>query len=190
MTTGNGQTQTGELKRIERILRERARALAQTDDEAAEEDTLHLLVFTLGQERYGIDIELVREVRPLDSQTWSRVPCTPDFIVGAVNIRGHIHSVTNIANFLGLSPRPLADTAHVLLVKGGDAGGEGAMELCIVADDIPAVADVPRTDLKAAGGTISDRVLPFVRGVTPDMLLVLDLERLLSDPAIVIHDEQ
>jgi len=190
MMSDLGQERDTRRERIDRILRDRARALAQTDDQDGhEENTLHLLVFTLGHESYGIDIELVREVQPLDGQTWSRVPCTPGFIVGAANIRGHIHSVMNIANFLGLPPRPLAETAHVLLVKGGRAGDEGQMELCIVADDMPEVRDIPRSSVKSAGGTISGRVLPFVRGVTPDMLLVLDLERLLSDPEIVIHDE-
>ena len=117
---------------------------------------------------------------------WSRVPCTPDFIVGAVNIRGRIYSVTDIASFLGLPQRPLSEAAHILLVRGRTQEG---MELCLLADDLPEVVSIPLAGVRPAAATISSKVREYVRGVTADMLIVLDLERLLLDPRIVVHEE-
>ncbi len=172
------------------ILEQRARVLARLPtEEAAEGDTLHLVTFPLGEERYGVEVTLVQEVQPVESQTWSPVPCTPDFIVGAVNIRGRIYSMMDVARFLGLPRRPLSETAHVLLVRGGDQGGEGEVELSILADDVPQVASVPLAEVQPSSATVSTQVQEYVRGVTDDMLIILDVERLLSDPGIIVHKE-
>ena len=172
------------------ILEKRARALARVPaGEEVEEEILHLVTFFLGDECYGVEIDLVQEVQPLQRGTWSRVPCTPDFIVGAVNIRGRIYSVMDVARFLGLPPRPLSETSHVLLVRGGGQEGEAEMELCILADDAPQVARVSLTQVHPSTDTISSRAQEYVRGVTGEMLIILDLERLLSEPRIIVHKE-
>lgn len=171
-------------------LERRARALAGLPtEEAAEGKTLHLVTFPLGEERYGVEATMVQEVQPLERQTWSPVPCTPDFIVGAVNIRGHVYSVMDVGRFLGLPRPPLPETAHVLLVRGGQEGSEGAMELSILADDVPQVASVPLEGVHPSSAAVSAQAQEYVRGVTGDMLIVLDLERLLSEPSIIVHEE-
>jgi purine-binding chemotaxis protein CheW len=172
------------------LLERRAKALARLPtEEAAEGETLHLVTFPLGEERYGMEVALVQEVQPLEPQTWSLVPCTPDFIVGAVNMRGRIYSVMDIARFLGLAPRPLPETAHVLLVQDGDQGGDGEMELGILADDVPQVMSTPLAEVQPPSGTVSSQAQEYVRGVTGDMLMILKVERLLSDSRIIVHEE-
>jgi purine-binding chemotaxis protein CheW len=172
------------------LLEERARALATLPlEEAGEGEVLRLVTFPLAGERYGVEFTLVQEVQPLKSHTWSRVPCSPDFTLGAVNIRGHIYSVMDVACFLGLPSRPLSETAHVLLVRGGDQGGEGEVELGILADDTPQVTSVFLDEVQPSSATVSSQAQEYVRGVTGDMLIILDLERLLSDPRIIVYEE-
>ena len=171
-------------------LERRARALARLPTEVeVESETLHLVTFSLGEERYGVEITLVEGIQPLQSQTWAHVPCTPGFIVGAVNIRGRIYSVMDVGRFLGLPPRPLSETAHVLLVRNGSQGATGEMELGILADDLPQVANIPLTEVQPPSATISNQAQKYVQGVTADMLIILHLERLLSDPAIIVDEE-
>jgi len=171
-------------------LERRARALARLPTEVeAKSETLHLVTFSLGEERYGVEITLVEGIQPLQSQTWAHVPCTPGFIVGAVNIRGRIYSVMDVGRFLGLPPRPLSETAHVLLVRNGSQGATGEMELGILADDLPQVANIPLTEVQPPSATISNQAQKYVQGVTADMLIILHLERLLSDPAIIVDEE-
>ena len=183
------KNQRAEAKNGEKILEARARILARPPQvDIAEEETLHLLSLLLGQERYGVDIRFARETQPLDERNWAPVPCTPDFVVGAVNIRGRIHPIMDVARFLGLPPRPVSETAHVLLVRGSDGEGK-EMELSLLADTLPQTVHVLPSDVTASTVTISARAQEFIRGVTDDMLIILDIERLLSDPGIVIHEE-
>jgi len=172
------------------LLEARARVLAKPiSEEGDEEGILRLITLLLGEERYGVEIDLVREIQPLKEGTWSRVPSTPDFIVGAVNIRGRIHSIMDVARFLGLPARPVTENAHVLLVQGGGGETGDEMELCILADVLPESADIPVAHLQTQQGTVSDQTHDYVHGVTEDLLVILDLGRLLSDPGIVVNEE-
>ncbi|HRC08665.1 MAG TPA: hypothetical protein PLV41_10675, partial [Miltoncostaeales bacterium] len=54
---------------VQRILEERALALAQSTDEQDPGDTVTLVILRLGGERYGVPIEHVREIKPLDRVT-------------------------------------------------------------------------------------------------------------------------
>jgi purine-binding chemotaxis protein CheW len=172
------------------VLERRAQALARLPErEVRKDETLHLVAFRLGEERYAVPITLVQEVHPLDPGSWCRVPCTPAFIVGAVNIRGRIYSVMDVGRFLGLSSRAMSETPHVLLVQGGNLDNRGALALGVLADDVPRVARVPLTELTSSSVSIPTRAQDFVRGVSEDMLIILHLERLLSDPEIIVYEE-
>ena len=171
---------------IQRILEERAKHLVlSVAQEKNESEVLRLVTFLLGQERYGVVITSVKEIQPLQSVTLSRVPCTPDFIVGAVNIRGRIYPVMDIACFLDLPVRPISETPHVLLVEAVGPEGEEKIELCILTDEIPQTVSVSPSEVQPPSTTVSKG---FVRGITGDMLVILDLEHLLSDPRFVVHE--
>lgn len=173
----------------QQILETRARLLARLPKEDIDEgETLYLQSFLLGKERYGVDIKLIQETQPLGSQKWAAVPCTPDFIKGAVNIRGRIYPIMDVARFFGLPARPLSKTAHVLLVRGVNSEGE-VMEISLLADELPQAVRFSQNDVKASTVTISARAQEFIRGITNDMLIILDLNRLLSDPALIVHEE-
>jgi len=171
------------------ILEERARALARLPAEESESETLHLVTFSLGEEHYGVEITLVQEIQPLESHTWSPVPCTPDFIVGAINIRGHVYSMMDMGRFLGLPSRPLSETAHILLVWDEGRGGKEGMELSILTDDLPQVINVPLSKIRPPSAAVSTQAQKYIRGVMADLLIVLDLKRLLADPDIIVHEE-
>ena len=172
------------------ILAARARQLARVPKESeVEGDVLHLVRFNLGEECYAVEIALVREVQTLEVETWSRVPCTPGFIVGAVNIRGRVYSIMDVGSFLGLPDRPISETACVLLVRSGSQGSDGEMELSILVDAMPTVVSISIDAIQPPQTIISPRAQEYVRGVTDEMLVILDLERLLSDSGIIVYDE-
>lgn len=173
---------------VERVLQQRALILAHRPSPEMQEETLRLLTFPLGEEKYGVEITLVREVKPLAGQAWCPVPCTPDFIVGAVNIRGRLYSLMDIAIYLGLRPRATSETAHVLLAATGDWHDGGEMDLAILADGRPGVDTVPLTRIQPPSAVVSGRAQEYVRGIVDDRLIVLDLERLLADPDIVVAE--
>src|SRR5262245_23828892 len=76
---------------IRRQLQQRAARLAATPAMVKQEHELELLVFELSGEFYGIETRYVEAVLPLRQLT--PIPCTPDFVLGVMNVRGHIRSV-------------------------------------------------------------------------------------------------
>jgi len=88
------------LSAAAQILRDRAQVLARPPEQAAAADTLfELLEFRLAQERYAVETRYVREVYPLKDLT--PLPCTPPFVLGVVNVRGHILPVLDLKKFFG-----------------------------------------------------------------------------------------
>src|SRR5690554_4576316 len=86
----DGKNQSS-LAEVKKILKTRAQALAATSvaDSAAVE-SIEILEFELAQEHYAIETHSIREACPLDNLT--ALPCTPDFVMGVVNLRGEILS--------------------------------------------------------------------------------------------------
>src|SRR3989304_2725545 len=78
--------------RINEILTTRAAVLAQVPGVDQGQTVKQYVTFKLGGERYGLDVSLVEEIQPLKDLTL--IPCTPDFVVGAVNIRAGCFSLT------------------------------------------------------------------------------------------------
>jgi purine-binding chemotaxis protein CheW len=167
-------------KKMQAILEERARALARVA-EVGEGEGMQLVVFSLANETYGIETDYVKEVQPL--QHVSPVPCTPNFVVGVINIRGSIYSVVDIRGFFGVPRQEITDLTKVILVNAA------GLEVGILADDVSGAVNVPLAEIKpplAAQATVKEE---YVQGVTKDMLVVLNLEALMRDERIIVHEE-
>lgn len=174
---------------VQEILEQRARALALAPMKE-EEEGLELVTFRRGEERYGVDISLLQEILPFEKETWTRIPCTPDFVVGAINLRGRICSVLDVGRLLGLPPRQPSDKAHVLMIRvEGERKGEETSEVGILADDLPQVRRVAAAEVEPPPESRREQGKEYVRGITGGLLIILDLRRLLADPRIVVDEE-
>jgi purine-binding chemotaxis protein CheW len=166
----------------ERILRARARALARTPPRASAAGAmLELLEFRLASERYAVESRLVQEVHPLRDLT--PLPCTPPFVLGIVNVRGRILPVLDLKKFFDLPERGLTDLHRIILVRGND------LELGLLADVIVGVRNVAADSLQPSLPTLTGIRADFLKGVSDERLVVLDLDRILLDPKIIVHEE-
>ena len=166
--------------RVQGILQNRARALAKST-EVERGETMQMVVLCLANETYGIVTEYVAEVQPLTHL--SPVPCTPAFVKGVINIRGAIYSVIDIRGFFDVGDRPITEMTKVILV------GVAGMEVGILADDVKGAMNIPISDIKVSLATYSGAKEEYVEGVTADMLIILNLEALLSDERIIVNEE-
>jgi purine-binding chemotaxis protein CheW len=162
------------------ILRERARALAR--DPAADqprETEVEVVAFYLAHEIYGIETRLVREVHPLERFT--PLPHTPAFLLGVTNIRGRILPVVDLKRFFGLPEQGLTDLNKVVIVQQ-----EGA-ELGILADSILGVRQIPSASVQGPPTVLEGISTEYLRGVTEDRWVILDVERILTDERMVVR---
>src|SRR3954471_7430010 len=82
-------------ERIEEVYRERAAALAgrgrQDDSSSA---VLRILAFTVGPERYGLELGDVVELLPF--ARWTPVPGGPPQLLGVMNVHGEILAIVDL----------------------------------------------------------------------------------------------
>jgi purine-binding chemotaxis protein CheW len=159
----------------------RARALAQEDAAQATGDHLQVIEFSLAHERYGFEYRFVREVYPL--RDYCPLPGTPPFVLGLVNVRGRLLSIMDLKQLYDLPSQGITDLNKLILLEAGD------MSLAVLADAVLGVRSVPAQALHAPLPTLAGLRAEFLRGLTDDRLIVLDAERLLASPEIIVNDE-
>ena len=162
------------------ILEERAAALARSsDNEETSGETISMVVLAVGDERYGVEVQDVQEIEPLDKLT--PIPGTPAFWAGVVNLRGSMYAVLDVERYLGLpASEPAANPKVALVSRSGLSVG-------LLVDDVAEIRKLGSSEIgpPVAHGSSKAQV---VRGVTPDMLSIVDVEALLADPALVVED--
>ncbi len=164
------------------ILRARALELARIPQQAPAADTmLELLEFNLAAERFAVETRYVREVYPLKHLT--PLPCTPPFVLGIVNVRGRILPVLDIKKFFELPEKGLTDIHRIIFVRGND------LELGLLADVIVGIRSISAGSLQPSLPSLTGIRSDYLKGVTAERLVVLDLARILTDQRIIVHEE-
>jgi purine-binding chemotaxis protein CheW len=164
------------------ILRTRAHALAKTvADEAPTQSLIELLEFRLADEKYGIETTFVQEVCPFKDLT--PLPCTPPFLLGIVNVRGRILPVLDLKRFFELPEPGISDLHRIILVRSDE------LEFGILADVILGVRAIELDSLQTSLPTLTGIRDDYLMGVSAERLIVLDMNRILRDPRIIVQEE-
>lgn len=165
-----------------RIFKERAAKLAQprqTDD--ADGAMLDVIQFSIGHEKYGIELPYIREIYPFRDLTW--VPCTPRFVLGIVSVRGQIISVIDLREFFDLPRAELTRTAKIIIL------GREKHEIGILAEKMLGERKLPLAAIQSGMAGLKDLQDNYIKGVGTDRLAILNIDQLLSDSKLVIHEE-
>jgi len=129
------------------VLRQRAESLAQESVEEVKRDSVGLLLFRLDEEWYSVKLQDVREI--YREQKIAPIPCTPPAILGVVNIRGEIISVTDISRLLGLGRFAAAlDLAPAIVIHDRE------VTTAIVVEEIGDIVEVPLESIEPPLSTI------------------------------------
>jgi purine-binding chemotaxis protein CheW len=162
-----------QLAAIQKRLKQRAQQYAAPIKErGAPEDVETVLAFRLGEEHYGVDVMLVRTVRPLTKIT--RVPGTPAFYRGVLNVRGQIISALDLRLFLGASVNDTALPKELVIVRAI------GLEIGLLAHHITGVVSIPHGAIQSPGDT------RFARGVTADHLVILNVGQIFESDQLII----
>jgi purine-binding chemotaxis protein CheW len=173
---------TPSAEETRRVLKARARTLARESAKTEPTDErLEVLEFALADEKYGIESSYVREVFSLKELT--ALPCTPSFVLGLVNVRGQILSVIDIKKFFDLPDQDRMGRNKVIVVH------TDRLELGILADAVLGVSLIPLTDLQPSLPTLTGVRADYLRGVTKEPMVVLDGQKLLSSPKLIVYEE-
>jgi purine-binding chemotaxis protein CheW len=168
---------------IDEILAQRAAALARPVAVETPVDMVHLVFLSLGDERYGADIEHVLGIEPFPELT--PIPGAPAPWIGVINIRGTLVPILDTRAYMGANSDegPVTSEAKVVLVA------DSRLTVGLLADEVSNVARVPLAEIRPPLGRGSSTRPDIIRGVTPDMIAILDIEKLLSEASRVVEQE-
>jgi purine-binding chemotaxis protein CheW len=154
------------------------------------------LTFSLDQEQFAVDIGKVREV--LEFSKVTKVPRTPDFMRGVINLRGSVVPVIDLRLKLGLSrTEATIDTCVIIIEVETSArgrSGQDASETLVLGALADSVQEVIELDPKAIEPPprIGTRVnIDFIRGIgkrDEQFIMVLDINRVLTDEELQAID--
>lgn len=134
---------------------------------------LELITFEIADQRFGLDIMSVREIRAWTKAT--PLPQVPHYVSGVVNLRGTVLPVIDLAARLGWAPtEPTPRHAIIVAQLHGKVMG-------LIVDAVSDIVTIATESLQQAPGGCSDGLLPFLHGLAAledRMVMVLDLDRL------------
>lgn len=144
------------------------------------------LVFTLGDEEYGIDILKVQEIRGYDADTVTRIANVPSFIKGVTNLRGIIVPIVDLRIKFNLG-RVDYNEQTVVIILNLDRRVVG-----IVVDGVSDVLMLNSGQIRPApefGATLSTEYLTGLGTVDERMLILVDIEKMMTSDEMALVEK-
>lgn len=144
-------------------------------------DNLQVVVFSLIDEKstkredYGVPIEQVREIRPLETIT--KVPNTEEYVKGIMNLRGKIIPVIDVKQKIGFSASTETNTKSRILVSEVESNLTG-----LLIDEVDQVMRIPVKDVEPtlSGGLESISYIKGIAKTEGKLIVLLDIAKLLE----------
>lgn len=134
-----------------------------------------LVKFNIDDEAFGIDIKQIFQI--LKPQEVFKVPNTPPFIEGLINLRGKVMTVFNLRKRFNLPEKENDDNTKILIIRMDD------YLLGFTVDSVSEIVRVQEEDIVETPPTITDfdkRFLSGVAKVGEKLILLLDLQKILT----------
>ncbi|MFO0744415.1 MAG: chemotaxis protein CheW [Myxococcota bacterium] len=132
------------------------------------------LTFVLDDVRYGIKVEHVVEI--IGVQRITRVPDSPGYVKGVINLRGRVIPVVDVRLRFGLFEREHDSRTCIIVIRvpSGDVG--------LIVDTVQEVLDVATENIEpvpAMSASMEDVVAGMAK-VADSVIILLSVERLVG----------
>jgi len=148
-------------------------------------ETTQYLTYKLGDEIFALDIGKVREV--LDFTSATKVPRTPDFMRGVINLRGSVVPVVDLRLKFGMSATEKTVNTCVIITEvtvDNDTTVLGAL-----ADSVQEVIDLTPADISPAPKIGTRLRTEFIRGMgkrDDRFIIILDIDKVFSSDELAL----
>jgi len=151
-------------------------------------DINQFLTFTLGKEIFALDIGTVREVLELTSIT--KIPRTPEFMRGVINLRGHAVPVVDMRLKLGMSKG--ADTVDTcIIIVEIEFDGEFTVMGALV-DSVREVFEMTPDTIEPApkmGAAINAEYIKGMGRQNDQFIIIIDINKIFSAEELAMARE-
>jgi len=138
--------------------------------------TMQLVSFRLANELYGIEITKVREIILITEIT--RIPQTPHYVKGLINLRSTVIPVIDLRALFGLPEGEITDESRIMVLQ---ASGR---TIGIVVDAVSEVLRVKQDQIAPPPPTVAKLGREYLTGLVKldkQLLILLDIDKILSD---------
>ncbi|WP_407356153.1 chemotaxis protein CheW [Methanolobus sp. WCC5] len=144
-----------------------------------DEDLHQLVIFNLGVEEFGVNIMQVQEIIRMPEIT--RIPRSPDYVKGVINLRGKIIVVMDLDKRFGMASKELTEESRIVVVDiGGTIVG-------LVVDSVSEVIRLQGSNIDKTPEIITQKInAEYLKGVgklDDRLLILLDLENIVNETA-------
>ncbi|WP_406657513.1 chemotaxis protein CheW [Methanolobus sp. ZRKC2] len=143
------------------------------------DELIQLVIFNLGLEEFGVDIMKVQEIIRLPEIT--RIPKSPDYIKGVINLRGKIIVVMDLDQRFGLPSKEITEESRIVVVDI-----EGTI-VGMVVDSVSEVIRLVSSNVDPTPEIITQKInADYLKGVgkmDDRLLILLNLENIVSETA-------
>lgn len=146
-------------------------------------ETNQYLTFKLQDEVFGLAIGKVREV--LDFTTITKVPRTPDYMRGVINLRGSVVPVVDLHLKFGLEQTEKTVNTCIIIVEI-DMDGEITV-VGALADSVQEVVDLEPEQIEPAPKIGTKLNTAFIKGMgkrEEEFIILLDIDKVFSSDEI------
>lgn len=141
-----------------------------------QQDEQQLVVFDLSTEAYGVDIGAVREIIRLQDIT--KVPRTPEFVEGVINLRGKVIPVVDLRKRFGLPAEEESKENRIVVVD------IGAQDIGVIVDAVTEVLRIATESVEPPASVIITADSEYLLGIAKldsRLIILLDLEQVLTE---------
>jgi purine-binding chemotaxis protein CheW len=142
------------------------------------------LTFRLTEEEYGLEILKVQEI--IQMQAVTRVPRTPEYVRGVINLRGKVIPVVDLRAKFGFAN--IADTERTCIIVVQIAGSGSKIVMGVIIDEVKEVLDIKAENIEETpsfGASIDTEFILGMGKIGQSVKILLDIDKVLSADEIV-----
>ena len=148
-------------------------------------EELKVIVFALNHEEYGIEVDKVQTIERLSPIT--RVPKTPAFIKGVINLRGAVVPVIDLRGRFNLEETELNENSRIIVVAVND------IEVGFIVDSANDVIDIDTDQIDSPPEIVGGIRAKYLHGIAKlgegRLLIMLNLNEVLNKQEIIQLEE-
>lgn len=138
-------------------------------------DTKQFIIFRLGEERFGIDSLKITTIDRM--KTITRVPKTPVFVKGVINLRGDIIPVMDLRAKFNLPPVEETEETRIIILKLEE------ISIGVIVDQVLQTIQLSGEDIENTSSLINSAAAEYISGigkVSGEIVTLINFEKLVK----------
>lgn len=141
------------------------------------------IIFHLANHTYCIYSLFVKELINLKSYPITKIPYTPDFIKGIINLKGNFYTVVDLKKFIGIDDEKQLPDKKIIVIESTE------LKLAVLVDDIMNIINISKENIETKNDMALDNM--FIKAeayIDNEVYNILNIDKLINDKRLYIDN--